>query len=290
MDHPEPVQLSTTTIESDTVRVSIRVSQSVEEAWLALWDPVRLSKWFGELDQPWLVGRTAQIGFGDGDFFVVTAIDIVEGKLLEFEWSFLGVGPVERIRWMVNAVPTGAEIQVADHDPDRTPAETEQMVAGWTDFFQRLARWLATGESSRYEWREEIDGSVGLPAGSFVPLAPDALYQWLPIVGDTSLPHWFSVVDGAETKRFRVADWNLRPGRELTFSVAIPNASDSTSCMVTVDQVGPGSRLRFSHTGWRKLGLPDSQSLALRRRFTATWTAALAQARELAATAAVRHG
>lgn len=289
MGHSESLHVGLATVDSGIVRVVIRVDESIDAVWPALSDPARIGKWFGDLDQPWLVARTGRIDFGDGDFFVVTATEIVEPCLIEFEWSFLGVGPINRIRWTVSARPEGAEIAVEDFDPDRTPAEADQMVAGWTDFFGRLERFLVTGEPERYEWREDIDGSVNLPKGDFAPLDMDSLYRWLPIASDGFGPRWFFTVDDEGPQRFRIANWDVESNR-LTFSVEIPNATGSTSCTVEVEAIANSTRLRFVHTGWRSLGLPDGRSRALRRRFAATWVATLERAQELAAPPSGRAG
>jgi uncharacterized protein YndB with AHSA1/START domain len=287
----DSARVPTATVDAGTVRVAIQVDRSIDAAWLALTDPVQVSKWFGELDQPWLVGRACRIDFGDGDFFVATAIEIVEGKYVEFEWSFLGVGPLQRIRWSVKARPLySSELIVEDHDPARTPAETDQMVTGWTDFFGRLQQYLSTGRTSRYEWREDIDGGVDLPAGGFDPLATETIYRWLPIATDGFAPRWFFVVDDEGPRRFRVDGWTYNSPAEVAFTVEIPEASVPTLCTVVVEPTaggagGAGCRLRFSHTGWRALGLTEHRSRVLRSRFAAAWIAALEQARGLAADA-----
>lgn len=289
MDHSKSVHVELATVDAGTVRVAIQVDRSINTAWSALSDPARIGKWFGDLDQPWMVARTGRIDFGDGDFFVVMPTEVVEPKLIEFEWSFLGVGPVNKIRWTVSGAAGGAAIMVEDSDPDRTPAEVDQMVAGWADFFGRLRSFLVTGEPERYEWREDIDGSVNLPNGNFVPLATNSLYRWLPIASDGFQPRWFFVVDDEGPRRFRVENWNLESNR-LTFSVEIPNATASTSCTVDVEAIANTTRLRFAHRGWRSLRLPDRHSRALRRRFAATWVATLEQAQGLAAAAAPPSG
>lgn len=273
------VRVPTATVDAGTVRVSIEVDRSMAASWLALTDPVQVGKWFGEMDLPWFVGRASRIDFGDGDFFVATATEIVEGRHVEFEWSFLGVGPLQRIRWSVKAKPLyGSQLVVEDHDPARTPAETDQMVTGWTDFFGRLARYLGTGRTSRYDWREDIDGGVELPAGDYDPLAAEMVYRWLPIATDGFAPRWFFVVDDEGPRRFRVDGWTYHSPFEVAFTVEIPEATVPTLCTIAFE----GRRLRFSHTGWRALGLSEHRSRVLRSRFAAAWIAALEQARAMA--------
>lgn len=278
--------LVATGYDDGTVNVRIRVKRSPEAAWLALTDPAAVGMWFGQMDSPWLVGRAGRIEFGDGDFFEVTAIEVVEGKRIDFEWSFLGIGPVEQIRWSVTALPIGSEITVEDRSAIRTAAEVEQMVAGWTDFFLRLERYLATGKASRYDWREDIDGSAELPATDFEPLDPEVIYHWMPIATDGFEPRWFFIVDDEGPRRFRLDNFDLGSG-ELTFSVEIPEATRRTHCRVGIEDVGAGRKLLFSHTGWRALGLSDSRSRVLRKRFADTWVASLKLAREMAASRSV---
>lgn len=275
--HPTPTE----TVEAGTVRVSVRVAARVERVWLAILDPERLRRWFGDLDAPWQLCTAGRIEFGDGDFFVVTPTEIVAPRLLAFEWSFLGVGPVQQIRWSVTANPDGAEVVVADTDPARNAAEADQMVAGWTDFLSRLAGYLATGTATRYGWRSDIDGSVDLPA-SLAPLRSDNIYRWLPVASDGFAPRWFFIIDDEGPRRFQIEDWQLQSDKKLTFSVAIPDTSAETTCTVAAEPAPDGQiRLRFAHSGWDQLGLPGDRSRLLRRRFVATWIAALEQAKSL---------
>ena len=273
------------TVSAGIVRVGVDVATSAEEVWSALVEPSRLSRWFGELDEPWQSGRVGQIDFGDGDFFVVKAIEIVPARLLAFEWSFLGVGPVQQIRWEVTARAGQTHVAVEDADPTRSAAEADQMVDGWTDFLSRLVGYLVTGAVTRYDWRADIDGSTDLPAG-LAPLHMDHVYRWLPVASDGFEPRWFFIVDDEGPRRFRIDDWALQSGRKLTFSVVIPDAEVVTACTVETLQVSDEQiRLRFAHTGWDRLGLPGDRGRQLRRRFAATWIAAMEQAKSLGSVA-----
>jgi uncharacterized protein YndB with AHSA1/START domain len=281
----KPNGTPTATVDAGSVRVGVRVATSVDDAWSALCDQTRVGQWFGDLDRPWRPGEPVRIDFGDGDFFDAITRQVVDHRLIEFEWRFLGAGQLNSIRWTTSAIPGGTEIVVRDTDPHRTPAEADQLTSGWQDFFGRLAHYLTTGERSRYEWRQDIDGSVDLPDGTVDPLAAAMLPQWLPIATDGFVPRWFFVVDEDGPRRFRVDDWIADPDKGLTFSIAIPTegaATAPTSCTVSLDELDGVSRLRFTHTGWRELGLPERRSRLLRRRFATAWTAAIAQARELA--------
>lgn len=279
MDHSAPVAAPRAGVDSGTVRVGVRVRRPAREAWSALYERDRLAQWFGVLDRPWQVARPGRIDFGDGDFFDVTATGIREGRYLEFEWRFLGAGPAEAIRWSVTAAGGGARVEVTDTGRDRAAAEAGELAAGWTDFLERLARYLATGRPQRYAWRGDIDGSVDVPEGSVPPLAEARLHRWLPIAADGLVPRWFLIADQDGPRRFEIEDWSASPGA-LSFAVLIPDGG-RTRCQVAVSATsGGGMRLRFEHTGWHGLGLPDGRVLALRRRFARTWAAALAQVKD----------
>jgi uncharacterized protein YndB with AHSA1/START domain len=265
----------------ESVRVSVHVAAGPEETWPALHDPARLGRWFGDLTPGWRPGAVGRIDFGDGDFFDVSVDDVAEPERIDFTWQFLGLGPCSRVRWSVTGQPEGSEVTVDDDQDDRTPAEAGAMVAGWSDFLDRLARYLRTGEPTRYDRRDDIDGSVTLPGACFDPLDPGLIHRWLPIATDGFGPRWFFVVDDEGPRRFRIEDWRHEPG-EVRFRVEIPQAARPTACSVRLEPVAKGQRLSFVHAGWCRLGLPDYQARLLRRRFTASWIAALTQAEEMA--------
>lgn len=268
----------TATVERGNVRVDLHTSADLAKAWAALYRRDRVAAWFGDLDKPWQPDGDARIDFGDGDFFDVTTRTVSDRELIEFEWRFLGVGPLSVVRWTVAPDIDGTVITVADHDPERGAAGDDELATGWTDFFERLAGYLATGKPTRYAWRDDIDGSVDLPEHVPDPLDPDAVVRWLPIASDGFRPSWFFVVDPDGPRRFPLRDWQIGPN-QATFTVELPGARALTSGTVGVERGTGGRRLWFRHAGWLTTGLPDRQALALRTRFTATWVAALERAR-----------
>ena len=268
--------------QAPPVRVRARIPAPVDRVWAALAEPGRLACWFGAVEAPWKPGGTGRITFGDGDFFAVTVLRVEPRRLIELDWSFLGVGPVQRVRWLLHADDHGTDVVMEDHDPARRPAETQQMVAGWTDFIGRLAGYVRTGAATRYAWREEIDGSVDLP-GHWRPLELAQLYRWLPIASDGFTPRWFFVVDADGPRRFAIEKWRLVENHRVTYWVEIPEATARTLAEIVVTPQPDGQRLRFTHLGWRDLGLPDQRARTLRCRFADAWTAAIAQPRQLAA-------
>ncbi|WP_341720563.1 SRPBCC domain-containing protein [Micromonospora sp. FIMYZ51] len=281
MDDVQPVAAA------DPVRVDVVLSATVAQVWVALTDGARLAAWFGTPRGPWVPGSTWRVEFGDGDFFQVTPRHVVPDRRIEFDWSFLGVGPVQRVVWEVTPIADRTRVTVQDADPARSPAELHQMRAGWTDFLQRLSGHLRTGRPTRYDWREEIDGAVDIAAG-WAPLHLDVVYRWLPVASDGFRPSWFFVIDDDGPRRFEVVNW--RPdGARIEFGVRIPGAVRTTVAELSVETLADRQRLRFSHRGWRGLGLSDVRARALRSRFAATWTEALEQARQLGRSIVAEH-
>lgn len=270
------------------VRVAVRLLAPPESVWPALTEPARVGRWFGDLAGALRVGEDNRLGFEDGDFFTVRPTVLAPGRELAYDWRFLGVGKRQTVRWTLATDETtgGTLLTVTDHDDTRTPAEARQLRDGWTDFLTRLATHLRTGHGTRYALRDDIDGAVDLPAGPYRPLAYAALLDWLPVAEDGFRPAWFFVVDDEGPRRFALRDWELHDERRLVFAVDIPGARTHPACEVTVAAVGGGQRLAFAHRGWTRLGLSESRAQELRRRFTATWVAALANARDHARRAA----
>ncbi len=264
-----------------TVRLDLHVDRSVADTWPALSEPEQVGAWFGTLDRPLTVGATARVEFGDGDFFVIEPRHIDPPHLIEFDWSFLGVGSVNRIRWELSPQPPGCAVTVVDHDPNRDTRGNQEMVEGWSDFLDRLRRYLDTGQPTRYDWRAEIDGSVDLEVDGERVLVPERLYEWLPISSDGFVPKWFHIVDSQRPRRFEIANWQPRRRRELSFDVLVPHSRVPTRAILRTEPTSAGMRLSFSHAGWHELDLDDAAARRLRGRFADAWITALRDAQEL---------
>ncbi|MFI2710743.1 SRPBCC domain-containing protein [Micromonospora sp. NPDC018662] len=271
-------------LPDDWVRVMVSVPASDHEVWDAVTDPRRVAQWFGNLRTPMTPGVPNRVDFGDGDFFDVDVDHVEPGERLLFRWRFLGVGPECRVTWTLTGGAEATTLTVDDSCPGRPGAEVAQLKAGWLDFVGRLARYLETGRPARYDWRQEIDGSVVLPDGPWHPLRDETVVDWLPIAVDATGPGWFFVVDQEGPRRFTLRDWDLDRDRTLAFAVEIPGARTATHCQVRVEPAARGGTLAVSHQGWHRLGLSDLQQRTLRHRFAATWTAALGLAEECART------
>ncbi|MEX2627027.1 MAG: SRPBCC domain-containing protein [Ilumatobacteraceae bacterium] len=281
-----------------TVRVRVDVAGPVTAAWAALTRSEQLARWFATVEPPLRPGGRSRADFGDGDFFDLAVVGMAPPTELELDWSFLGLDPPHRVRWTVSRRPGGARVEVVDRDPRRPPREAAEMVGGWSDFLERLRGHLATGESTRYVVRNELDGAVDLPSTCGDPLADEAVLRWLPVATDGRSPSWFFVIDGQGPRRFPLSEWSLDPGRVLTFAVAVgvgdgdgdgvgdgdgdgAHATLPTRCTVSVTATPDGRRLAFRQTGWAATGLPARRARQLRGRFADAWSASLRTAREL---------
>ncbi len=272
---------------SGLVSVSAAVPVPLPIVWRAMTRPDRVGRWFGDLDTPMAPGAAVRIDFGDGDFFDAHIDEMRTEEAVRFRWRFLGVGPEAEVRWEL--VRDGAEtgVTVTDSCPGRPPSEMAQLDAGWRDFLDRLGIYLATGESARYVWREVIDGSTSLPAGTWRPLSDSTVTDWLPVASEDAEPRWFFIVDDDGPRRFAIRQWDLVADRSLRFAVAIPEAG-TTHCEVRAEPTGTGTWLTVRHDGWRQLALSDMRARNLRHRFAAAWTAALEVATDYAGQAAQR--
>jgi uncharacterized protein YndB with AHSA1/START domain len=266
-----------------TVTVSVNLSSTVAATWSALTLKKSLDMWFGTADRSLAAGQTTRVDFDDGDFFDIETRTVAPLRLVEFDWRFLGVGPAARIRWELRPTPYGCAMTVVDHEDQRSDAAVRELRAGWRDFLGRLGHYLHTGQNSRYDWRDEIDGAVDLPADGQGILEQERLFQWLPVSIDGFEPRWFYIVDDEGPRQFEIIDWQDGAGTDVAFRVLVPEADQPTDCMVSARPTGAGVRVSFRHAGWRDLGLSDQRARTLRARFAAAWTAALEKAAEVSA-------
>lgn len=266
---------------------SVDLDAPPEAVWAAVTEPEQVARWFGTLSAPLRTGLDNRLDFGDGDFFTLRPARIEPPVSLSYEWRFLGIEEPALIEWTLTPrAGGGTRVTVRHLEADGSATTRPELLDGWRDFLSRLARYLGSGNSSRYLLRDSIDGSVTLPAGSFRPLREPELFGWLPVAIDGFVPRWFFIIDDEGPRRFAIGDWRLTPDVGLSCRIEIPGADRPTACSVSARGGASGLRLDFVHEGWTRLGLPDRSSTLLRRRFAATWIASLRSARDLAASPA----
>jgi len=264
-------------------RVSVETSAPAEVAFDALVQSDKLGAWLGTPTTSLRPRGVTRIEFGDGDFFAVEGIELEPPTRLRYVWRFLGLGAKNLITWTVTPEGSRTVIRVTDEQPERDDLEVEMLCEGWRDFLDRLARYLATGESARYDWRRDLDGGVELSLGVGQAAAslftPEALDRWQPWRASS----WISgarlvVSDGEQPAKLRLAEVDCR-STELRFTIAAPEWRQATRCELALSPRSDGSMLTFRHTGWDQIDPRDQVQRDQRKRFCRLWITSLLRAR-----------
>lgn len=269
-----------------TVEVTRTPAVTVELAWRALIDPAEVTQWFGQLSGPLEPETHVRLDFGDGDFFDLEVIAVEAPKRLEYHWRFLGIGPVNKIRWVLEADKNRTKVTVYDHDPGRSSTDITMLIEGWRDFTRRLVDYLETGASTRYDWRRDFDGSVELYASledaSENLFAPQGQPQWLPLTGDRLVPGaCLRVDDGGRPARLTISSVDWHGPRRIDFVLEHPAWSRPTNVRLQMLPRSEHSLLVVSHTGWGTIHPSDSEQQRQRKRCSKLWIKALQRAQEI---------
>src|SRR5262245_34013681 len=139
--------------EATAGRVTVRVTVAapLEPVWEAITQREVVRRWFGELSTSLRTGVEARLDFGDGDFFAITDVHLGAPTHVSYSWRFLGTGATNKICWDVDTREDFRVITVTDDEPFRSASEVDELTAGWTDFLDRLATYLSTGNITRYD-------------------------------------------------------------------------------------------------------------------------------------------
>jgi hypothetical protein len=140
----------------------------------------------------------------------MTVRRVVEHRLIEFDWSFLGLGPTARIRRSTEAVPGGTATIVEDRQPDLNAPEVDELIEGCRTSSIGCRDICAAAGPVATALRDQMDGSVTVPCGADL-FAPEAIDRWLPVASDDFGPRWFVVV-ACRPHGAPAAPASLRPG------------------------------------------------------------------------------
>jgi predicted ester cyclase/uncharacterized protein YndB with AHSA1/START domain len=200
-----------TTVPSTAV-VSRLLHVQATTVWEALTEKTTVCRGFGTLSGKLRQGSDAHLDFGDGDFFTLEVLQIEAPYLLQYAWRFLGIGPLDTITWHIVPQDIGCRVTVTDSEPGRSREAATELKKGWLDFTRRLSRFLATGKSTRYDWRREFEGSIEL-AGKMEDVyntlfSPQMQARWLPL-GVSVLETVFECWDPNVIHHARFTDHNL---------------------------------------------------------------------------------
>lgn len=277
--------INPSSVPTGTVVVSVEVAATVEAVWRSLTLPAVVSCWFGELSEKLSEERDARLDFGDGDFFALTSISHAPPLVLSYDWRFQGIGPLDTIIWNIQPHANGCLVTVTDSEPGRSHEAALMLREGWLDFTERLVRFHSTGESTRYDWRRELD--VGIEIESPVEdvwqalFAPEAQLRWLPFNASLQSDTEAAVSDEAEPRALRLLDVEWRPYEQVVFQLRGEQWDKPTTCKMELTDHLSGTLLNVSHNGWEEISHHQVTQLQQRKRFCALWIDALKRARQM---------
>jgi uncharacterized protein YndB with AHSA1/START domain len=278
-------------LATSAARGSVSLTRTVaappERVFEALIDPGLARQWFGVLSAPLVEEGRARLDFEDGDFFELDSIQLHRPTRVAYGWRFLGLGPRDAIEWHIARQDGWARVTVTDTDPLRASDWNSELCEGWKDFTSRLARYLATGENARYDWRRSLDGGAELECSENAArrlLSEELLPEWLPPGGAPAEAGTWEVGDGMDPPRVRVRRGPIAEG--VSFDIDHPDWLASTRATLAVKPRGSCAMLTFCHNGWENLRGGAAYQKQQRRRFAALWVDTLFRARALAAPAA----
>jgi uncharacterized protein YndB with AHSA1/START domain len=292
---PEPSLFSpppvAATPREEIVDVEVSLPVPPVEVWRAITAPEALSGWFGTLRSPLAAGQENRLDFGDGDFFDLVVLDLKAPACLRYSWRFMGTSPPNEITWRLDHQGPGCRLSVTDHEPGRSLTESIELGKGWADFLSRLHGFLTSGRATRYDWRDEIDVSIEIPAGPGTAfrrlLSPDAIGLWLPLDRPRLengtcllLDHGPHQADAESPILLRICCVKFQPPAEVSFLVEGPERSGEVPTQIAMSQRPDhgASHLYVHQAGWKSLRIPDEQRRDLRVRSAGLWVTGVRRA------------
>ncbi len=282
VDSPNPVG---THLTPGTAQVSVLVPAAVVAVWAALTERDVVGRWFGDLSGTLTQGGANRLDFGDGDFFEIDDVVPEPPHRLSYQWRFLGTGPRNAIDWSIEPLKDQCRVTVTDAEASRTPAGVAEMIEGWTDFLQRLRDYCATGQNTRYAWRQEFDGSIELPiaaAEAFDRLtSAEGQRHWLPWSASAIAPGTpVAMTDNGQPADLTIVTVNRDGKLAMRLSLASLQWLAPTNCSIEIRPWPRGSLLVISHSGWQAISARDDDRATQRHRFSALWIQALRTAQQ----------
>jgi uncharacterized protein YndB with AHSA1/START domain len=259
-----------------TARVTRKIAAPASEVWRALTEPNLVEHWFATLTGDFQVGRSVNLDFGDGDFFLLTTTHLEPPHGLQYQWRFLGIGPQDTITWKIVPDNDGCIVIVRDDEPARSVEGVRQMRKGWSDFTARLKGFLQTGQPTRYTWRRELDASIELSGDKAenreALFQREKLARWLPLDGGALEDEALLIpADAEEPSALKVTDvcWNEPDG--VTFNLSHSDWLAQTRCRLELSPHGSNSLLSVSHNQWPVIHKDKDYQKQQRRRFCQFW-------------------
>ena len=271
-----------------TVVVEVDVKAPPQKVWEAVTEPAIVRRWFGELSTALQDGSSARLDFGDGDFFTIDGVAGEAPRRLGYFWRFLGTGPRDRIVWDITPTSSGSRVRVTDSESSRTPKVVDELFEGWTDFLGRLRLYVATGETTRYDWRREFSSAAelsGPPEKNQCFLEDlDTMNSWMPFRANGLTDKGaVEIQDGLMPQVLTVTDLRRDSETSMSFGLRAQEWQSSTTCKIEIVPQAGGSLLVLSHAGWENIGQNDEYRMNQRRRFGGHWVESMRRAQDIAA-------
>jgi uncharacterized protein YndB with AHSA1/START domain len=272
-------------VPTGRVVVKVKVNASPAMVYTALTDPVLTTRWFGDLNRAIEAGRHVRLDFGDGDFFDIEDIVVDRPRSIAYRWRFLGIMPADNISWSIEPAESGALVTVTDREPFRAPEWADAVRQGWHDFTSRLSAFLASGESTRYDWRRTFDGGVELPCqpvdAMTIVTDPALAARWLPTTQGLIEGARFEPGDGLEPSFVHVGEIVRDGPAAVRFTMTSRQWQAATGCTMEARPRGAGTLLTLEHSGWEDIDGDCQIQRMQRHRFADMWISALRRAYDL---------
>lgn len=248
-----------------TVHAAVDLNIPVEQCWDVITKPSEVGKWFGDLSGDLSRETTARLDFKDGDFFALRDIQAKPASSLDYSWTFLGMGASSRISWHVKPSPKGSTVELTDSSRSRSRSSAEELRDGWLDFFKRLETFVATGKCTRYDFRNDFEGSIELEIDQAT-----ALRTLQAKGGLISVAH--AVLEAAQPNIGKI---RAESGSSLSFELSEPGWKKPTQCSLRLCDKGALSNIAVEQSGWHDISSDSKYCLERRKFYSEQWRSAL---------------
>jgi uncharacterized protein YndB with AHSA1/START domain len=252
-------------VPQGTVHAAVDLNIPVERCWDVITKPSEVGMWFGDLSGDLSREATARLDFKDGDFFAIREILAKRPTSVEYSWTFLGMGSSSRISWHVKPSPKGSTVELTDSSPSRSQSSAEELRDGWLDFFRRLESFVVTGKCTRYDFRNDFEGSIELEVDHATALRTLQARGGLISVANP-------VVEAAQ---YKVGAIRIESGSSLSFELSEPGWEKPTTCSIRLCDKGPSSNIAVAQSGWHDISSDSKYCLERRRFYSEKWMSAL---------------
>lgn len=247
---------------------------TLDRCWRLITQPSQVRMWFGDLSADLARSTTARLDFGDGDFFTIEDVSIEPGEVMEYSWRFLDVGDSTRIIWRISGEDGDACVELTDTNAKRSQDGTEELRTGWLDFLERLDKYVATGEVTRYDFRHDFEGSIELD----LPF-PAALMSIAKAGGMLALAAPVTDTGSQGDSSQHVGPITYSSENCVSFDLSETGWANATHCEVQLRDKAPKAAFFVQQTGWDTISPNPETCIAKRSSYSFLWRTALETAK-----------